>query len=69
MLKACLKQNHIQEINQKYTKYIQKGGPDQRGNRLYVERRRLSNREVKRCRLFAERRRSYNRVMDSSVLT
>ena len=52
MLKACLKQNHIQEVNQKYTKYIQNTGPDQRGNRLYVKRRRLFNRGVKRRRLF-----------------
>ena len=47
MLKACLKQDHIQKIYQKYTKYIQDAGPNQRGDRLYVKRRRLFNREVK----------------------
>ena len=62
-IKVMLKNESNTENKPKYTKYIQNSRPDQRGNRLYVERRHLSNREVKRRRLFAERRRPYNRAM------
>ena len=41
---------------------------ESRDDRLYVERRRLFNRGVKRRRLIAEGRRLYNRAMDTAQL-